>query len=239
MSNVKRLDELLYDLTDTEIYLTRTCIPAKVLNYDTSEQKVDVLVLIQEKFWNDGYTVSGSLELKDVPVAFPAAADDVYMALPLKTGSLGVLHVADRALEKYLDSDGTVAQDIGDDFGHHEIEDSFFVPGLRPYKRALTGISDSEMILRNENSKIRLQSNKIALQNNTAELVADLNLTIAELSTLCTNLITLVNATAAITVGGTPVDSPQQAAISAVAALITTNKSVIDAQKTKLDTLEI
>lgn len=169
MNDIKTLPELLYDLTDEEIMSARTSVPGKIIEYSATTQTARVQLLVREKYWNDGDETEAELIIPDVPVVFPASDDDVYVTLPVKAGTLGELSFADRTLEKWFDSDGNNSVSIGDNYGHHELEDAFFTPGLRPLKRALDNISSSELVLRNEDTNVKLYNDGTIQVNNSSE----------------------------------------------------------------------
>lgn len=171
LSDVKNLANSIEETAQRIARENRTSVPGKIVKYSAADQEADVMVLIKEKFVSNREIVEHEIIIPNVPVIFPAAADDVYITLPVDVGTLGELSFSDRSLENWMDADCSTSYSVGTDYRHHNLSFAYFTPGLRPLARALESISSSDIVIKNEDAKISLKSNgKFKIENSSDEL---------------------------------------------------------------------
>ena len=171
LSDVKDLAVSIEETAYRVARENRTSIPGKITKYSATTQEADVMVLIKERYLCNGTIGEHEIIIPNVPVIFPAAADDVYVTLPVGEGTLGELSFADRSLENWLEADCSTSYSIDTDYRHHDLSFAYFTPGLRPLARALENISSSDIVIKNEDAKISLKSNgKFKIENSSDEL---------------------------------------------------------------------
>ena len=167
LSDIKNLANSIEETAQRIARENRTSVPGKIVKYSAANQEADVMVLIKEKFISNREIVEHEIIIPNVPVIFPAAADDVYVTLPVGIGTLGELSFSDRSLENWMDADCSTSYSVGTDYRHHDLSFAYFTPGLRPLARALESISSSELVLKNEDSNVKLYSDGGIQINNT------------------------------------------------------------------------
>lgn len=191
-----------------------TSFPARIKSYDCNTQKASVIPLIKKKYlvpdkWVDLPVING------VPVHWPIAdGGKSYIHLPLKAGDLGMCIVAERSIDKYLSSDGNNSI-IPDSSRHHDISDSWFIPGVLPFTFILDDITSNNLIIKNDNLKIEIfPDGKIEINNSANEL----------LSVLSDLIQHLIDAKVLTALGAQPF-------IASTIALLTQDKTKIDSFK--------
>jgi hypothetical protein len=125
----------------------RVAIPARVVGYDATKQRVDVQPLIQRVTLDeeDARHVETDPVVPGVPLMFPGGAG-YRITFPISDGHLvvdgatlpattGTLFFADASLDRWLSGGGGI---VDPEIDHaHALTDGIFVPGLRPFGAAL------------------------------------------------------------------------------------------------------
>ncbi|MEW5804665.1 MAG: Gp138 family membrane-puncturing spike protein [bacterium] len=146
-----------------------TAMPARVEKYTPATQKADVQILLRKRYQNsepNEYPV-----IPSVPVQWPSAGGgNAYVHLPLKAGDLGVIIVCSRSIDNWLSGDGQISSP--DNPRHHDLSDSIFIPGVRPFKAVLANVSADNLVIQNNTLRIELDpSGKISIEGASEELL--------------------------------------------------------------------
>ena len=191
---------------------------------NTSAQSVDLKFACREHIGQDGEYTEADVIIPSVRVQFPQTSATCFISLPIKKGTPGMLHLCDCDISTWLTT-GEI-QPVDSD-RRHDLNDSYFVPGLMPDKNVGQGISATDMILRNDSMKIEIDpTGKIAITGGTGEMLS----LISDYMDKANSMIDLMVNDAFVTPAGAGAHSP---------ATITAWNSIVKAQmtldKTKLD----
>lgn len=164
------LEDVIKEAIQSNLMDLRVAMPCRVEKYNKDRQEVDVQPLIKKKYRKDDEVASLPI-IPSVPVHFPSAdGGNAYISLPIKAtiperrdpetgeiilGDLGFVIVCDRSIEKWKSSE-TGKEVLPEDVRIHNLTDAIFIPGLRPFQNALTGVSADDIIIVNSDSKIQL-----------------------------------------------------------------------------------
>lgn len=113
-----------------------TMIPGKIVSYDAPNQKAAVQPLIQRPvIYSDGTVVTETLPvIQSVPILFPRGGA-LYMRWTLEVDDHVMLVFAERSLDAWLSSNGSVIDPI--DPRTHDLSDAVAIPGLLPFSKAI------------------------------------------------------------------------------------------------------
>ncbi len=164
----------------------RVAMPGQIIDYDFKKQSATVQPLFPRKY-KDG-TLKELPQIYNVPVACPRAGN-AFVHMPLKKGDSVLLVFADRSMDKWLSSGGSV--DPADTRLHH-ISDAIAYPGLYPFNKGAAVTNGDDIIIRNGNTIMHVKANNhLQVINGTTELV----------DTLC-DLIRAIREAVTYTCGG-------------------------------------
>ena len=146
-------------------------MPARIEKYNEAEQKADIAPLLKKKYKFEDSVVDLPV-ITNVPVQWPSAnAGASFIHLPLKAGDLGIVVFSERSLDTWLAGEGDSVSP--EDPRHHHLSDAVFIPGVLPFKKALTISNPDNMILKNSDMTIEIDpSGKIKIEGATQELLA-------------------------------------------------------------------
>ncbi len=206
----KTLAEVIENYVSSRLAGLRVMVPGKVEKYYESEQSADVLITLKKKNNVTGeFDNSGQMIVPHAPVHFPAVSDDCGLTMPVEKGTIGMLQVADTDISLWAQSSGEQIVESKKKTGSHEYEDAIFVPGVRPWKRALSFYDADKPVLANGNMKVKLgSSGTIEIEGATEEMV----------SLVIEFFNQVKNSTVVTSLGSSPFDP---ASISAMQAIIT------------------
>ncbi|MEW5803906.1 MAG: Gp138 family membrane-puncturing spike protein [bacterium] len=164
------LAHVIREAIRSQILDLHTAMPARVEKYDPASQKADVKPLLRKKYKASDIDTEFPV-IPAVPVQWPSAGGGkAYLHLPLKAGDLGIIIVCERTMEGWLCGDGQITSPK--DPRHHNLSDAVFVPGIRPFKKALAGVSSNNMVLQNDKLRIELDpSGKVSIEGTSSELI--------------------------------------------------------------------
>ncbi|MCK5610312.1 hypothetical protein KAR91_51040 [Candidatus Pacearchaeota archaeon] len=248
-------EDVIREAIISNIMDLRVAMPVRVEKYNKDRQEVDVQPLIKKKYRLNDEIASLPI-IPSVPVNFQSSDNgNAYIALPIKVGDLGYVIVCDRSIDKWLSGEGQEV--LPEDIRIHNMTDAIFVPGLRPFQNALSGVSDDNIIIVNNDSKTTLKPNgdidleggdsKISMQKSgeigidggSLKIVIDpsgkISITGAtqELITVLSGLIqNIINLQVDVT-------NVQTGSSTIVASLNAASAVLLTADKAKLDTLKI
>jgi hypothetical protein len=113
-----------------------TVIPARVVSYDSAEQRVDVRPMVRRPVPRaDGGTLLEDLPMvRSVPVILPGGAD-FYLHIPLEAGDHVLLLCADSDPARFLE---TAQPSDPIDHRRHHLAHAFALPVVRPRAQALS-----------------------------------------------------------------------------------------------------
>jgi hypothetical protein len=185
------LQGVIKELIQSQILDVHTALPAKVDKYDSSTQKADVKPLLRKKYRASDAATEIPV-IPSVPVQWPSAAGgDAYIHLPLKAGDLGIVVICERSIDTWLAGDGQITSP--NDPRHHDLTDAVFIPGVRPFKAALSGVSADNLVIRNDTLRIELDpSGKISIEGASQELLTIIDNILAHL--ISAKVVTLLGA---------------------------------------------
>lgn len=165
------LGELLLQAINAGLFDVHTCLPAKIKTYDEATQKAEIIPLLKIKYKHKD-TPTDLAIISNVPVQWPSAdSGAAYIHLPLKVGDFGIVIFAERSLDTWLSGEGDSVSP--DDPRHHHLSDAIFIPGVLPFKKALSISNPANMILKNNNMTIEIDpSGKIKIEGAAQELLA-------------------------------------------------------------------
>lgn len=201
------LAELLLQAIRSDLLDVHTCLPAKIQKYDESTQKADIIPLLKKKYKFDDEPVDLPV-ITNVPVQWPSAnAGAAFIHLPLKADDFGMIIFSERSIDTWLSGEGDSVSP--EDPRHHHLSDAIFIPGVLPFKKALSISSPDNMILKNNNMTIEIDpSGKIKIEGSSQELLTVLD-------SFMTNVIGATVIIASGSSAGTyPLDSTTVAALT-------------------------
>lgn len=170
------------------------------------------------------------LRFQSVPVYYPATADDVYMSMPVKKGCLGDIVFYDKNMDEYKFSNGVDKVSRSSEQRYHDLSDALFIPGPRPFDRQLEGYDeDNTVIKNNEMSIVMHPDGKVEIKGATEEMVSVLS---SALSNISNGLGNVANAAPLV-------DIVTGNVFPAAKTAILLDKTNLDANITKLDTLKV
>jgi hypothetical protein len=163
------LAQVIKNAIDRELYNLHVSLPVKVLSYRASEQKVEVQPLLKKKYFVKD-TETRLPVISDVPVQWPSGNLGKSMIhIPLVPGDLGIVVISERSLDLWLSGEGNEVSPA--DTRKHNLSDAIFIPGVRPFKKAMT-VSDTNMIIQHDKLKIEIEPNgKISISGVNEELL--------------------------------------------------------------------
>lgn len=126
-----------------------TCIPAKVVKWDSSTQRANCQILVKETSEDEegNRTVESNPVVPGVPVQF-FGAGNYRITCPISDGStgdatIGLLLFSHRSLDKWLSGTG---KEVDPEFDHdHSMADAVFIPGLKPFGAPWDDVPSSGM----------------------------------------------------------------------------------------------
>ena len=152
----ERLSDVLKQAVRTGLSNVHTCIPAKVVEFDSDEAKIRARPLIRRRR-ADGNVVDLP-DAHEVPVQYPSTAA-ACITYPLHADDTGILIFAERNIERWLDRGGISDPPSSRRF---DFTDAIFIPGVWPFDDA-PEIIDDAMLVKYEDSRIELRSDKVVI----------------------------------------------------------------------------
>jgi len=233
-------EEVLRQAFDYFLGDTHTALPAKITEYYPDEQKVDVKPLLKRRVvCQDGSEILEELPIiPDVPVAFPRS-QSFFLTLPLAVDDFVLLVFVERSLDKWLS--GTGEDTDPDEFRMHDLSDAIAIPGLYPYKLALSDAHTKNMVLGKDGGiQIHLKpGGEIHLgSENAADFIALAQKVFDEIDSLKTtvnNFITVHNTPGSHTTTATIGASPTPGVITTAAGTTHGAVNSVAADKVKAD----
>lgn len=153
--NTPSLGASIRALIESELLATHIAMPARVLEYDASQQRVSVKPIIRRGiFGEDGERVAEDIPaIEGVPVIFMGAGS-IKITFPIPAGSVVWLMFSECSLDKWLT---TGANDVDpDDDRRNALSDAVAIPGLLPFSDASDQTHDTAAVF--AASEIRLGS---------------------------------------------------------------------------------
>ena len=148
------LAKVLLEAIKAELFDVHTCLPARIEKYDEAEQRANVAPLLKKKYKFEDEPVDLPV-IASVPVQWPSAnGGAAFIHLPLKVGDFGIIVFSERSLDTWLAGEGDSVSP--QDPRHHHLSDAVFIPGVLPFKKALS-ISDADsLFIKNGDAEIEL-----------------------------------------------------------------------------------
>lgn len=171
MQTQKTLAEIIIEAINTKLYETYTAFPARIEKYDETKQKANVLPLLKKKYKYQKNSVKLPV-IPNVPVQWPSSDDgQAFIHLPIKIGDLGMVVICTRSIDNWLSGNGEPTDT--NDARHHDLSDAVFIPGVRPFKKALTITNKDNLIVKNKNLNIELYPDgKISISGASEEFLS-------------------------------------------------------------------
>lgn len=147
MTLTPTLAQLIQDAVRTGILDINVCLPARIETYDAELQKANVMPLLKKKYVDQDEPTALPV-ISNVPVQWYSANDGAaFIHLPLIIGDLGMIVFSQRSLDIWLSGEGEIINP--NDPRMCDISDAIFIAGVRPFKKALQGITASSLMIKN------------------------------------------------------------------------------------------
>jgi len=149
----------------------RVAMPARIENYDATEQTVDVQPLIKRIVGSGSARQARSLPVVPrVPVAFPRGGG-FFVSFPIQVGDTVLLIVADRSIDTWFTRGGEVEPL---DQRTHNVADAIAIPGIADSTAPIGDVDTADMVLgRDGGSHVRVTSDgEVRLGRRATEPVA-------------------------------------------------------------------
>lgn len=197
MSNQTQID-ILNTYIEQAISKINVLLPAKVVKYDFTKQKVSVKPLINKVFGDDSF-----LELpiiNNVPLMFPASGG-ASITMPVNVGDIVELRFCQGSLEEWLNN-GT--ESTPDDSRSHDLTDAIATPGLRPFNVTSPASNNEDLEIKYKGSKITIDKKGKVVINSSDEtdIIAS-----SKISVIATD-VEVTSTTAKVTAVSTIIASP-------------------------------
>lgn len=177
----------------------RVMLPAQIAEV-AGPQRVSVQPLLQSLFVSSTTPVNLPI-LQEVPVVMPMGGQ-YSIQLPIAVGDLGMVVFADRSLDAWLSSDGSIVDPK--DSRQHDISDAVFIPGLYPDAKQLTDASGN-LTLTNGKAQIALTSDgKVSVKNDQNELMDLLNQLVSLVGQIASDAKSTISTATYVNAAGTP-----------------------------------
>jgi hypothetical protein len=121
-------------------------IPGRIEEWDATTQKASVKPLIKRLIAaDDGSEILEELPIiTDVPVVFPRSSE-FFVSFPMTKGDLVLLIFCERSIDVWLSGNGDDTNP--DDFRRHDLSDAIAIPGMYPFKKAISQVDKDNMVL--------------------------------------------------------------------------------------------
>ena len=165
----KTLAAVLQKAIESQLYDVHVTLPCKIVSYNVITQNASIQPLLKRKY-KTGRTVNLP-QIQDVPVQWPSGnSGKSYIHIPLIVGDLGVAIFSERSLDLWLAGVGVAVSP--EDTRHHHIADAIFIPGIRPFKVAITDASATNMVVQHDKMRIEMDpAGKISIGGVQEELL--------------------------------------------------------------------
>ena len=170
----EELSEFVKNAIRKELLEAHTCLPAKIKSYDETTQKAEIIPLLKIKYTHKDKPTDLAI-INNVPVQWPSSnGGSAFIHMPLKVGDFGIVIFSERSIDTWLAGEGDSVSP--EDPRHHHLSDAIFIPGVLPFKKALSISSPDNMILTNNNMTIEIDpSGKIKIEGSSQELLTVLD----------------------------------------------------------------
>jgi hypothetical protein len=135
-----RLEELVRDAVQEQLYVVRVAMPAMITEYDNTTQFASVQPLIKHGYTNEqGDRIAETLPIiHDVPVhMFGGFGGNARITCPVQKGDVCLMVCSSSAIDRWLQRAGAAITDPIDD-RRHDINDAIAYVGLHNYKTVPT-----------------------------------------------------------------------------------------------------
>jgi len=153
MSETPTLAEVLKDAMRAELLDVHTMLPCSVKSYDSETQKASLIPLLRKKYRDE--TIVDLPVINDVPVQWPSGGG-AFIHFPLSEGDTGMAIFCERSLDIWLSGEGETV--TPNDPRHHDITDAVFIPCVRTFKTAFSGIIGTSIHIKHGDAEIELTS---------------------------------------------------------------------------------
>lgn len=153
MSFTPSLETVIQNAIDVNLAEVHTCMPARVISYDSSKQQASVQPVLKRRY-NDGGLVLLPV-ISNVPVVHPRA-NNAILHVPVKADDIVTLVFAERSLDKWLSQGGVVDPD---DARRHDLSDAIAIPGGYPFSSPASVGDATALTLGYGSTELRLKEN--------------------------------------------------------------------------------
>ena len=169
--NTPPLSGSINRLIDDALMSCHIGMPARVLSYDASQQRVGVQPIIRRSvIGEDGVRTAELLPpIEGVPVIFPGAGS-YKITFPIDAGDIVWLLFGEGSLDKWLD---TAAADVDvDDDRRNALSDAVAIPGILPFGAPTDQVDSGAMVLSAPAIKLGSKdaSDPVALKSDLQEI---------------------------------------------------------------------
>lgn len=177
--------QVLQDAFEGRLCNLHTAMPGRILSYDASKQTAKIQPELKRKF-RDGSVLDIPV-ISDVPVVMPRAGK-AFISLPLKPGDQVLLIFAERSLDTWKVSGGSV--DPTTESRKHDFSDAFAIPGGYPESNPAEMSADDVLIVNDKSRAVLKPGGKFLFEKVGGDEILDLLVeTICLISTTTTNTV--------------------------------------------------
>jgi hypothetical protein len=166
---IPTFSEFIREAIRADLLDLHVSMPGKVDTYDHTTQKASIVPLIKTKLKDYDSTEIEIPVLNNVPVRWDCAnGGESFIHLPLKPGDTGMIMFTDRSIDNYLSISSTseIVPLYHDNPRHHDLNDTWFIPGIRPFAKSLQNTSADDIIIKNGDLTIQIDPDgAIAIKN--------------------------------------------------------------------------
>ena len=123
------LAEIIREALESRLLDVHTCLPGKIISYDSSTRRADVELLLKRVLTNrdnDKVSFEEMPVLPDVPVYMNRGVN-YFIQMPVETGTTGLVYFSEASSDQWF-STGQVSNP--GDLGRHGLGNGFFIPGF-------------------------------------------------------------------------------------------------------------
>lgn len=147
---MRNLAEPLLAAIDAVMSELHVCLPGRIEKYEHTKQRAQVKPLLRRNYRNG--EIQEMPVIAGVPVVFPRSGGASF-TMPVKRGDGVLLLFADRSLDSWLLSGGSVTPD---DRRKHDISDCIAIPGLYSFSDTSPQDNNDDVLLQYAGGEFRI-----------------------------------------------------------------------------------
>jgi Phage protein Gp138 N-terminal domain len=169
-----------------------TAMPAIVTSVNLEKMTLDATIAIQGRYENPDGSISwvNIQPIQDVPICFPSGGG-FTITMPIAVDDEVLLVFAARCIDAWWQSGGT--GNLPMEYRMHDLSDGFAIPGPKSIPKTISGISATDLQIRNNAGTTYLSitaAGKIGFTNAATSLktiLSNLNTAVSTFATACSS----------------------------------------------------